>query len=205
MNMERHRTEDMEIHNENEKSGTRRLIVNAIYDSIDHVLPNCFIQLLDQIKLLEGEINCTSQKWSKIWNKIEIPITTDIESVFISQQKRLKELRSPSMKLPLDAMTSYSIGLIDSNRFLKMKSHSPHSFETFSSPLAKCDYCALLIGIRNGLKCSECDIVCHDNCRDCITNHCNRMRSKMMNSSSSSKMVNSNKVVSATSTTTTAN
>ncbi|KAH7644117.1 myotubularin-related protein 13-like protein [Dermatophagoides farinae] len=206
MNMERHRAEDIEIHNDNDKSGTRRLIVNAIYDSVDHVLPNCFIQLLDQIKLLEGELLCTSQKWSKIWNKIEIPITTDIESVLISQQKRLKELRSPSTKLPLDAMTSYSIGLMNSDLFLKMKSHSHHIFETFSAPIAKCDYCALLISKRNGFKCSECDIVCHENCRDGLTNPCNRMRSKMIAASSSKTVVsNPNRVITSTNSTTTNN
>ncbi|UXI15807.1 hypothetical protein NH340_JMT01750 [Sarcoptes scabiei] len=182
MNMERHRPDDMEINNDNtnEKSCLRRFVVNSIYDSVDHVLPNCFIQLLDQIKLLEGELNCTSQKWSKIWNKIEIPITTDIESVLIIQQKRLKELRGPSaFKSPLDAMTSYSIGLINSNSFLKMKSLSPHSFDLFSSPLAKCDYCGLLIGMRNGFKCFECDIFCHEQCKDYITKSCNQLRSRI--------------------------
>ena len=175
MQMERHRQDEMELNQDYDKTDNRRIIVNAIYDSVDHVLPNCFIQMLDQIKLLEGELNCTSHKWFKIWNKIEIPITSDFESMQIDRHKRMRQLRS-SQKIgnaPLDAMTSYSMGLLNLNYLSKVKSFSPHNFELFTSnTYTKCDFCSLLIGIRTGLKCSECDLCCHEHCKDNVAKLC---------------------------------
>lgn len=182
--MEKHRQEEIELCNEYDKIENRRIVVNAIYDSVDHVLPNCFIQMLDQIKLLEAELNYSSQKWSKLWDKIEIP-TLDIESIFLDQQKRLRQLRSPSSKhlqQPMDAMTSYSMGLANVNSLYKIKSFVSHNFEIFSpSALTKCDYCSLLIGIRTGFKCIECDLCCHEHCRPNVDKLCDKSKKKSNN------------------------
>lgn len=181
VHMERHRQEELELSNDYDKMDNRRIVVNAIYDSVEHVLPNCFMQMLDQIKLLEAELNFTSQKWSKLWNKIEIP-TLDIESMFMDKQKRLRQLRSPSSKfdhLPTDVMSSYSMGLANVNALYKIKSFVSHNFEIFSpSALTKCDSCLLLIGIRTGFKCTACDMCCHEHCKPNVDKLCDRSRKK---------------------------
>lgn len=180
MQMEKHRGEEIEINRDYEKTGNRRIIVNAIYDSVDHVLPNCFIQMLDQIKLLEGELNCTSQKWLKIWNKIEIPLTSDFESMQISQQRLLRKMNSNSViHTPLDVMTSYSKGLLNLNYLSQVKTFASHNFEVFTpNTLSKCDYCSLLIGIRTGFRCSECDLCCHEHCRENVAKLCRPNKKK---------------------------
>lgn len=38
-----------------------------------HAQPNCFSQLLDQVRNLSAELSLVPQKWNTIWNKIEIP------------------------------------------------------------------------------------------------------------------------------------
>lgn len=178
--MEKHRQEELELNPDFDKVDNGRIIVNAIYDSVEHVLPNSFNEMLDQIKLLEAELNYSSHKWSKCWDKIEIP-TLDIETIFVDHQKRFRQLRSPSSKLnhlPLDAMTSYAGGLANVSSLSKIKSFVSHNFEVFSpSALTKCDYCLLLLGIR-GFRCTECDLCCHEPCKPNVDKLCDRSKRK---------------------------
>lgn len=95
--MERHRQEELEMNPDYDKVENHRIVVNAIYDSVEQSIPNSFIEMLDHIKLLEAELNFCSQRWSRCWDKIEIP-TLNLDAIFIEQQQkqqRQRQIRSP--------------------------------------------------------------------------------------------------------------
>lgn len=180
--MERHMQEESEINNQLNKGDTERILVNSIYNSVEHTLPNCFVQMLDQIKLLEAELDYVSKKWSKFWNKIEIPLSYEFENMIANQQKRMRELSSPT-KAHNSCFDVVSMPTTMNNynhlNFYSGKSFKSHNFEVFTpTPLSKCDYCSLLIGVRIGYRCSDCDVCCHENCRASLSKVCDDSKKK---------------------------
>lgn len=44
---------------------------------MERYIPDAFKYLLDEIHKLETELGLLPQKWKVLWDKLEIPITTD--------------------------------------------------------------------------------------------------------------------------------
>ena len=185
---------------DHEKWDTKRIVVNAIYDSVEHSMMNCFHQMLDQINLLEAELNYQTRKWIKIWNKIEIP-TSDIEimqhqRLKIHRQRNFAALKEPSQETDLMS-SAYSFSMANANQILRSRSIVPHNFENFPAPtqLTKCDQCLLLIGVRQAFKCSDCDFVCHDNCREMVSTINCRKKTATLKAAQQNSAGNNNKVL----------
>lgn len=149
-----------------------RLVVNAAYNSIEHSIPNCFVRMLDQMKLLEAELTFVSKRWIKMWNKIEIPLNSDFESRMALQQRRLRDFISPTMRLSMGGDNGNNQNMMwpvaAAGGAANLYGLRSHNFEPYTAtPLTKCDLCLLLIGVRIGCyRCSHCDYCCHETCRE---------------------------------------
>lgn len=47
------------------------------YNIVERYMPDAFKYLLDEIHKLEAELGLLPQKWKVLWDKLEIPVTTD--------------------------------------------------------------------------------------------------------------------------------
>lgn len=53
------------------------------YNVVERYIPDAFKHLLDEIHKLETELGLLPQKWKVLWDKLEIPTTTDSLKVLI--------------------------------------------------------------------------------------------------------------------------
>ena len=178
--MEQQRQEVLEA-TTSDSDKTKRRTISAFYDSVIHSEPNCFANLLNSIKNLEEELNYVPQKWFTVWDKIEIPLNTDIyESISSNSCRSLSystHKRSTIDLLIRGKMAGMGVNSGDpSSQYLNSRAHK---FEKYNyTTLTQCDHCRHVLWglVKTGLKCIECGFNCHEKCAELVTKSCQSKR-----------------------------
>ncbi|XP_054159032.1 myotubularin-related protein 13-like [Oppia nitens] len=171
--MEHHRQEVLEA-TTSESDKSQRKIITACYDSIIHSEPNCFQNLLHIIKGLEEELNYMQQKWFTVWDKIEIPLISDIHESISSRSLQYSTHKRSTIDLLIRGKMCANSD--NSNQLYLNRTHKLQKYNY--TTLTQCDHCRhVLWGIVNtGLKCIECGFNCHEKCAEFVTKNCQPKR-----------------------------
>jgi myotubularin-related protein 5/13 len=181
VNMEHQRQEELEATtNDSEKTG--RKIINSCYDSVTHAQPNCFTNLLEQVRNLEEELNYMPQKWFTIWDKIEIPLNTDIHESIGNQLSRSLSY-STHKRSTIDLLIRGKLAGISANSSADNSSqlylNRSHKFEKYNyTTPTQCDHCRHVLWglVKTGLKCIECGFNSHEKCAELVAKNCQPKR-----------------------------
>ncbi|CAG2162301.1 unnamed protein product [Oppiella nova] len=186
VDMEHQRLEVLEA-TTSDSDKTNRNNISAFYDSVIHSEPNCFQNMLNSIRSLEEELNYMPQKWFTVWDKIEIPLNTDIHESISSQSGRSltysTHKRSTIDLLIRGKMAGMGANSCDNQLYMNRN----HKFEKYNyTTLTQCDHCRhVLWGIvKTGLKCVDCGFNCHEKCAEMVTKNCQPKRKMSANQDS---------------------
>ncbi|CAG2109659.1 unnamed protein product, partial [Medioppia subpectinata] len=177
VDMEHQRQEVVEA-TTNDSDKTRRKNISSCYDSVIHSEPNCFQNMLTSIRGLEEELNYMPQKWFTVWDKIEIPLSTDIHESISSRSLTYSTHKRSTIDLLIRGKMA-GMGANNSDNSNQIYMNRNHKFEKYNyTTLTQCDHCRhVLWGIvKTGLKCVDCGFNCHEKCAEMVTKNCKPKR-----------------------------
>ncbi|VDP05137.1 unnamed protein product [Soboliphyme baturini] len=163
-------------------STTGHRIIDPGYDSIIHSQPNCFSTLLEEICSLQRELDVLPEHWEtvlfKIYLSLEVHEEESAQISFIGEWARWLS-RTLHKKSTIELLLRGRMATQALGKLSRIESGQRHNFVkcSFTTP-EHCHVCNRIIWgvVRQGLKCSVCDFVCHEKCASVNSLTCNRSK-----------------------------
>ena len=118
------------------------------------------------------------QKWFTVWDKIEIPLITDIHESMNQSSRSLSY--STHKRSTIDLLIRGKMAGMSGNTDPSSPLYSrAHKFEKYNyTTLTQCDHCRHVLWglVKTGLKCIECGFNCHEKCAELVTKSCQSKR-----------------------------
>ncbi|BES90651.1 Myotubularin protein [Nesidiocoris tenuis] len=163
---------------EGTQSPARQVVMNG-YDNIQHIVPDAFTHLMEEIHNLETELGHLPQKWKILWDKLELPTTdsltrhASLSTALVRSHGRLLHKRS-TLEIIMKGK------MVDTQPTVAPIYSHPHRFEkyNFTTP-TYCDFCSSVLWgpVKTGLRCIDCGYNCHERCHDNVPKTCTKYKS----------------------------
>ncbi|XP_022243465.1 myotubularin-related protein 13-like [Limulus polyphemus] len=157
---------------------TSRKIVNACCDNMQTVQPDVFSHMLEIIPNLETELGHLPQKWTVLWDKLELPSFDSFSrQASITTQLIRSHGRSIHKRSTIEILIRGK--MVGEANQPQVYSH-PHRFEKYNyTTPTYCDSCSHILWglVKTGMRCMDCGYNCHERCMESVPKNCTKYKS----------------------------
>ncbi|XP_076328826.1 myotubularin-related protein 13-like isoform X2 [Tachypleus tridentatus] len=157
---------------------TSRKIVNACYDNMQTVQPDVFSHMLEIISNLETELGHLPQKWTVLWDKLELPSFDSFSrQASVTTQLIRSHGRSIHKRSTIEILVRGK--MVGEANQPQVYSH-PHRFEKYNyTTPTYCDSCSHILWglVKTGMRCMDCGYNCHERCMESVPKNCTKYKS----------------------------